>query len=707
MKTYETKKIRNLAIAGHAGSGKTTLSEAMLFKAGAINRKGTVEEHNTISDYYEFEHDRNCSILSTPMSMEYKDFKFNVIDTPGYDDYIGEMVTGVRASDVVIITLNATSMLEVGTENAWQFAEKMNKPVVFVMNKLDNEQVDFNKNVEELKERFGTSLAFVQYPGNHGAGFNIINDVLKGKTYTFNDNGDATESDITKDDNYNKFHSELMESVAETNEDLMNKYFDAGELTDEEMKNGLKTAIISRQIFPVLITSARSNAGIQTLFQFIMDYCPAPDEVPNETTVDGTDVKVDAKAPVSLFIYKMISEANLGEMYYFKVMSGTLKPGLDLINEQKNATERINQFFVINGKKRTEVDALYAGDWGAAVKLKSSQMNHTLHEKALAVAFEANKYPNPKVRTAISPKTKGEEEKMGMALNAIHNEDPTLLIEHSQELRQTILQAQGDLHLGAIKWRLQNRYKVDAEFLEPRVPYRETIQKQVRGSYRHKKQSGGAGQFAEVHMLIEPYTENAPNPTGITVRGKELIDLDWGGKLEYMNCIVGGVIDARFMPAILKGVMEKMQFGPLTGSYVRDIRVAIYDGKMHPVDSNEAAFKTASMNVFKDNFTQASPKLLEPIYNVSVRVPEDFVGDVMSDLPSRRGVILGVESEGRYQIINARMPLAELDKYAAGLRAMTQGKASYSSEYAEYQLVPPNVQQELIDAYKKQQQDEE
>lgn len=707
MKVYETKKIRNLALTGHAGSGKTTLAEALLFNSGAINRRGTVEEKNTVSDFYEYEQDRTCSVLATPMYAEWKDHKFNFIDTPGYDDYISETVAGIRVADVTVINLNANSMLEVGTENAWSFAEKMNKPVVFVINKMDGEQVNFENCVSELKDRFGTSLAFLQYPGNHGAGFNKINDVLRGISYEFAGQGDAKESPIEKDADYENYHGQLMEAIAETNDDLMNKYFDAGELTDDEIKGGLKDAIINRQIFPVLIASARGNIGTQTIMQFAIDYLPAPDEVMPEKSTEGNEIKLDPKAPVSLFIYKMLSEQNLGEMYFFKVMTGTLKPGLDLVNEQKNATERINQIFAVFGKKRTEVEALSAGDIGAAVKLKSSQISHTLHEKGLNVAYEPLKYPNPKVRIAIVPKTKGEEEKVGTALNAIHNEDPTVLIEHSQELRQAILQAQGDLHLGAIKYRLLNRYKVEAEYVEPRVPYRETIQKQVKGSYRHKKQSGGAGQFAEVHMLIEPWTEDLPNPAGLTVRGKEMIDLEWGGKLEYMNCIVGGVIDARFMPAILKGVMDKMQVGPLTGSYVRDIRVAIFDGKMHPVDSNEAAFKTASMNVFKDIFTQANPKLLEPIYNVYIKVPDEYMGDVMSDLPSRRGLIIGTETEGRYQIIKARMPLAELDKYAAGLRAMTQGKATYSSEYAEYQAVPPNVQQELIDAYKKQQQDEE
>ena len=707
MKVYETKQIRNLALLGHAGSGKTTLSESMLLEGGAITRRGTVEERNTISDYYEYEQERGCSVFSTPLFTEWKDYKFNILDTPGYDDYIGEMVSALRVADMGAIIINAHSGVEVGTENGWTQAEKNNKPVMFVLNKLDNDQVEFDNSAADLKERFGNSVVFVQYPANKGAGFNQIIDVLGKKSMQFSGMGEPKYSDAPADATFEKFRGELMEAIAETDEDLMNKYFDAGELTDEEMINGFKKAFINRQIFPVLVASSKLGVGVNSMMQFIVDYCPSPIEVLPAKTEDDKDIIADAKAPISLFVYKMLSEAHLGEMTFFRVMSGTLKPGVDLINEQKNATERFNQLFIVNGKKRVEIEALQAGDIGATVKLKSTHSSHTLHEKGKNISFPAISYPNPKIRIAITPKVKGEEEKVGLALNAIHLEDPTLIIKHSQELRQTIISAQGDLHLAAIKWRLLNRYKAEAEFIDPKVPYRETIQKQVKGSYRHKKQSGGSGQFAEVHMLIEPWYEDMPNPAGITVRGKEVIDLDWGGKLEYLNCIVGGVIDQRFMPAILKGVMEKMQFGPLTGSYVRDIRVAIYDGKMHPVDSNEAAFKTAAMNVFKDNFTQASPKLLEPIYNVEIKVPEDFVGDVMSDLPSRRGVILGIDSEGRYQIIKARMPLAELDKYATGLRAMTQGRATYSSEFSEYQAVPPNVQQELIDAYKKLNTDDE
>lgn len=701
MKVYSTKNLRNLVLMGHAGSGKTTFSESMLLLGGQITRRGTVEEKNTVSDNYEFEQERGCSILSSPMFIEWKDTKFNIIDTPGYDDYIGEMIAAIRVADTGVLFVNAQGGVEVGTENAWNAAKNENKPVLFVLNKLDNEHLDVDKSIADLKDYYGSTVAFVQYPENPGSGFNKIVDVLTGKAYEFAPDGSTKDSTIGDQAKFDQYRGELMEAIAETDEDLMTKYFDAGELTSEEMISGFKKAFINRQIFPVLSAAGKSGIGVGSLLQFVLDNCPSPDEAVPFKNVDGEAIEVSASAPISLFVYKLTSEARTGDMSYFRVVTGTMKTGVDLVNEQKNTVERFNQIFIINGKKRVEVDGLSAGDLGAAVKLKSAQISCTLHEKGSNAILPAIKYPNPKVRIAIVPKEKGEEEKVGMALNAMHNEDPTIIINHSQELRQTILNAQGDLHLTAIKWKLSNRYKVEVEFIAPRVPYRETIQKQVRGSYRHKKQSGGSGQFAEVHMLIEPWSEDMPNPSGVTVRGKELIDLDWGGKLEYMNCIVGGVIDARFMPAILKGVMEKMQVGPLTGSYVRDIRVAIYDGKMHPVDSNEAAFKTASMNVFKDNFTKASPKLLEPIYLVDIKVPEDYVGAVMSDLPSRRGVILGIDTEGRYQIVKSRMPLAELDKYATALRAMTQGSATYASEFAEYQTVPGDVQQKLVEAYQK------
>jgi elongation factor G len=523
--------------------------------------------------------------------------------------------------------------------------------------------------------------------------------------YQFSPDGKYEKSDIPDDlkSKAESYRSELVESIAETDEDLMNKYFEEGDLTLDDMKQNLVKAIASRQIFPIVCLCGKSNIGTKLFAELICNYFPSPLDAKPWTTVDEIEVPMDPTKQTSMFVYKLFSEAHLGDMTFFKIVSGTLKTGMDLVNDQKNQSERFNQIFVVNGKKREDVEYLSAGDLGAAVKLKSTQINHTLHEKNYNMVYEAIQFPKPIVRLAIVPKTKGEEEKVGMGLNSIAQEDLSLRLEHSQELRQMIVFGQGELQLTAAKWRLEHRFKVQTEFIEPRVPYRETIQKQVRGSYRHKKQSGGAGQFAEVHMMIEPYFEGVPDPKDLTIRGKDMHELDWGGKLEFINCIVGGAIDARFFPAILKGVMDKMQIGPLTGSYVRDIRVFIYDGKMHPVDSNEAAFKTAGMMAFKNNFVEAAPKILEPIYEVVVKVPEDFVGDVMSDLPTRRGVIQGIDSEGRYQTVKARMPLAELDKYASGLRSMTQAKATYSASFVEYQAVPPNVQQELIEAYKKSQ----
>ncbi len=708
MKVYETRSIRNLAVTGHAGTGKTSLIEAMLHFAGTINRMGTIEDNNTVSDFHELEHERHCTVFSSLMNIEYKDKKINIIDTPGYDDYIGEMIASMYVCDTALIVVNATNGIEVGTENGLHYAAKLNKPLFFAFNKLDNDQSKFDSVLDDLKNQYGNKVTAFQYPVNPGNNFNQIIDILSMKLLTFKNSSKPEISDIPVNElsKAESLRNELIESVAETDEELMSIYFEEGSLTHEQFTQGLRKAFISRNIFPVFCVSSKNQVGISSLIDFVYDYAPAPNELEIAIAEGSVKVACDTNSKVSLFIYKMFSDAKLGDMSYFKVKSGKLQSGLDLIIESKGSNERFGGLYVVNGKKREEVTELLAGDIGATVKLKNSRISDTLHEKGFNVKFDNIEYPTSKVRTAIVPKTRGEEEKVGIGLHALHTEDPTVNIIHSQELRQTIVFAQGELHLSAIKWRLENRYKVDTEFIEPRVPYRETIQKRVQGSYRHKKQSGGAGQFAEVHMMIEPWVEGMPDPEGLNVRGKETFDLEWGGKLVYVNCIVGGVIDQRFLPAILKGVMEKMQEGPLTGSYVRDIRVTIYDGKMHPVDSNEAAFKTAGMMVFKDNFTQASPKILEPIYNVEIKVPEEFVGDVMSDLPSRRGVILGIDSDGKYQKIKARMPLAELDKYSQGLRSMTQARATYSSEFDEYQAVPPNVQVELIETYKKTQQEE-
>ncbi|MFP4369823.1 MAG: elongation factor G [Candidatus Kapaibacterium sp.] len=707
MKVYEPKDIRNLALLGHAGSGKTIIAESILYNSGAVNRRGSIEDNNTVSDFNELEHEKGSSVFMTPLSCEWQNIKFNILDTPGYDDYAGEVAAAAHVADSAIIVINAQNGMEMGAELGFSYAEMEKRPIMFFVNKLDVEQANFDETVNEIKDQFGGSVTLLQYPLETGPNFNTVIDLILNKAIKFTD-GKAEKMDIpdSEKSKAEELRNEFIESVAETDEELMTKYFEEGELSEEDVKKGLRNAIINSQIYPVFCGSSKNNTGIESLMEFAKDVLPSPADMPAIKDENGNDINYNTGDKTALFVFKMQSDPKLGDMTFFKVYSGSVSASMDLIN-QRGSGERFGQIFSVMGKKRDEVDKMIAGDIGATVKLKNTHVGDTLHTKGFDIKIAPIPFPNPKVRTAIVPKTKGEEEKVGLALNALHEEDPTIIIEHSQELRQTIVYSQGELHLAAAKWRLKHRYKVEAEFIEPRVPYRETIQKGVESSYRHKKQSGGAGQFAEVHMHIEPYREGAPDPSQYNVKGRDLIDLDWGGKLEYINCIVGGVIDARFLPAILKGIMEKMNIGPLTGSYVRDIRVYIYDGKMHPVDSNEAAFKMAGSMAFKDAFTKADPKILEPIYNVKVKVPEEFVGDVMSDLPSRRGVIQGIETEGRYQIVNCKMPLAELDKYATALRSMTQARASYTSEYAEYVAVPGNVQQELMDKYKKEQEEEE
>lgn len=709
MKVYETKDIRNIALVGHAGSGKTTFSENLLFYSGAINRRGSVEENSTQSDFNEIEHERKCSVLSSLLFVEQNNKKINIIDTPGYDDFIGEMISALNIVETAFIFVNAQTGIEVGTESAWDYANKFKNSIVFVVNKLDIDQANFERTYQQLRDIFGRKVVALHIPISVDPNFNSFYNLLDMKIYEYTaTSSKASIKDIDAESIYKieSLHNEFLEMIAENDEVLMNKYLDTGTLEQSELYPALRKAIAERNIYPVICVSAKNNYGTDFFLDFVTDFIPAPNDIEGRITKSGNIQKVDPNSPASIFVFKLTSEAHLGDLTFFKVQTGKLTPGIDLVNEQKSQVERLNQLVFINGKKRIDIDQVFAGDISATVKLKNTQINHTLRDKSFSIEYAPIIFPNPRVRIAIAPKNKGEEEKVGTSLNNLHLEDPTLIVEHSPELRQIILYAQGEQHLAVAKWRLEHRYKVEAEYKEPRVPYRETIQKQVRGMYRHKKQTGGAGQFAEVHMMIESFVEEAPIPAEFTVRGREVYDLEWGGKLEFVNCIVGGVIDQRFMPAILKGVMEKMQEGPLTGSYVRDIRVVIYDGKMHPVDSNEAAFKTAGMMVFKENFVKADPKILEPIYNVEIKVPEEFVGDVMSDLPTRRGVILGIESEGRYQKIKARMPLAELDKYSTALRSMTQARATHTQEFAEYQVVPPQIQQKLIEEYRKRQQEE-
>lgn len=705
MKVYTTDKIKNVVLLGHSGSGKTTLAECMLFEAGKINRRGTVNDKNTVADYHEIEQERGNTIFSSLMHLPWKSTKINVIDTPGFDDFVSEVASSLKVADTGIMLLNAQNGVEVGTELIWDYSNQFKKPMIFAVNHLDQEKADFDTTVDQAKNRFGSGITVVQYPLNQGEGFNAIVDVLKMTMYEFPAEGGKPEKKPIPDSEKakaDKLHNELVESIAEHDEGLMEKYFDKGSLDEEEMAKGLHGAMANRDLFPLFCLSANNNMGSGRIMGFIHDIVPGPVDQPFKVKDKEENHPVDADATTSLFVFKTISEPHLGDMSFFKVTSGKLTLGTDLLNMANQGTERINQLYLMDGKKRTNVEELHAGDIGATVKLKNTHTNNTLSIKGSDIEFEPIKFPTPRIRTAIIAKTSGEEEKMAIALNKIHEEDPSLLIEQSKELKQTILSGQGELQLQIIKNKIEQNYNVEIDYIKPRIPYRETIRKTVKKDYRHKKQSGGSGQFGEVHMLVEPFTEGTPHPSDLNVRKEETIDLPWGGKLNFLWCIVGGAIDAKYSNAIMKGVMEKLENGPLTGSYVRDVRVAVYDGKMHAVDSNDMAFKLAATNAFKQAFVEASPQLLEPIYDIEVLVPEEIMGDVMGDLQTRRAVIMGMDADGHYQKIKAKVPLSELYKYSSTLRSLSQGRAKHNRAYAEYAPLTPDIQTQLIKDYKEQ-----
>ncbi|MFH1321357.1 MAG: elongation factor G [Bacteroidota bacterium] len=705
MKNYESQHIRNIAIIGHAGCGKTTLAETMLFEAGVISRMGNVEDGNTVSDYHEIEHERVNSIHNTLMYLDWKDSKINIIDTPGFDDFSGEALTALSVADTAIMLLNAQHGVEVQTDILWEYTKQLNKPVIFTINQVDQDNADIENTIEQLKNNFGRKVTTFQYPLDSGPGFDSIIDVLKMIMYKFPKGGGKPEKLPIPDEEKQKaeqLHTELIENVAEVQDSLMELYFEKGTLEEDEMKNGLQKALIQRDIFPVFCLSAKQNMGSGRLMGFINNIVPSPVDLPPLQLNDEQSLACDAKGDPCLFIYKTSTEQNLGEMLFFKVYSGEIKVGMDLVNENTKSTERFNQLYFINGKERTNTKIITSGDIGATVKLKNSNTNNTLHLKGKKIEIPPVKFPKPTIRTAVVSQKKGEEERLSIALHQIIEEDLSINVEQSQELKQTIIHAQGELQLNILKWRLENIFKLSIDYIKPRIPYRETISKSAKSSYRHKKQSGGAGQFAEVYMLIEPFKEDMPDPEGLNVRGRETVDLKWGGKLVFYNCIVGGAIDVRFLPSILKGVMEKMVDGPMTNSCVRDVRVSIYDGKMHPVDSNDMAFKIAGMRAFKDAFREAGPIILEPIYEVEVMVPDEMGGDVMSDLQTRRAVILGMDSGGQYQIIKAKVPLAELHSYSSTLRSISQGRAKHKEKYIEYAPVPFDIQQKLIEEQQKE-----
>lgn len=718
MKVYKTDEIKNIALIGSKGSGKTTLAESMLFECGVIKRRGTIAAGNTVSDYFPVEKEYGYSVFSTVFNAEFNGKKLNVIDCPGADDFVGNSYTALGVCDTGVIVIDSNYGVEVGTQNIFRTTGRLKKPVVFALNQIDGEKADYDNVIEQLREHFGPKVIQVQYPLECGPSFHSMIDVLLMKKYEWGpDGGVPTISEIPDDqlEKANELHNALVEAAAENDETLMDKYFEQGHLSEDEMREGIRKGMIERGIFPVFIVSAIKDMAVRRMMEFLGNVCPFVSDMPAPETVSGEEVAPDSNGPLSVFFFKTSVEPHIGEVSYFKVMSGTLKAGDDLDNVSRGGKERLAQIFTVCGQLRTPIDKLEAGDIGAAVKLKDVRTGNTLNEKGCDYQFDFIKYPAPKFVRAIKPQTESDAEKLMGILTRMHEEDPTWIIEQSKELKQTLVKGQGEFHLRTLKWRIENNEKLPIEFQEQKIPYRETITKAARADYRHKKQSGGSGQFGEVHLIIEPYTEGMPEPDTykfgnqefkLNVRDKQEIPLDWGGKLVVYNCIVGGAIDARFIPAIVKGLMDRMEQGPLTGSYARDVRVMIYDGKMHPVDSNEISFRLAGRNAFSQAFRNANPKILEPIYDVEVYTPGDTMGDVMSDLQGRRAIIMGMESDSGIEKLNAKVPLKEMSSYSTSLSSITGGRSSFTMQFASYELVPGDVQDKLLKEYAATQEDD-
>ncbi|WP_304487612.1 translation factor GTPase family protein [Duncaniella muris] len=719
MKVYQTNEIKNIALLGSKGSGKTTLAEAMLYECGVIKRRGTIEGKNTVSDSFPVEKEYGYSVFSTVFYAEFLGKKLNVIDCPGADDFVGNAITALNVTDTGVILINSQYGVEVGTQNIFRTTQSLKKPVIFALNQLDGDKADYENVMEQMREHFGNKIVAIQYPLQCGAGFNAMIDVLLMKKYSWGpDGGTPTIEEIPAEEmeRAKELHQALVEAAAENDETLMEKFFDQGHLSEDEMREGIRKGLIDCSIYPVFCVSAAKDMGVRRMMEFLGNVVPFVEDMPAPETVEGVEVKPDSNGPLSLYFFKTTVEPHIGEVSYFKVMSGTLTPGVDLENITRGSRERIAQIYCVCGNIKTQVDKLCAGDIGATVKLKDVRTGNTLDGKDCEYSFDFIRFPEPKYRRAIRPVTESDSEKLMGILTRMHEEDPTWVIEQSKELKQIILSGQGEFHLRTLKWRVENNDKLPIIFDEPRIPYRETITKAARADYRHKKQSGGAGQFGEVHLIIEPYTEGMPAPDTykfgnqeykMSVRDTQELPLSWGGKLVVHNCIVGGAIDARFIPAIVKGLMDRMEQGPLTGSYARDVRVCIYDGKMHPVDSNEISFRLAGRNAFSEAFRNANPKVLEPVYDVEVMVPGDVMGDVMSDLQGRRAIIMGMSSDNGFEKISARVPLKEMSSYSTALSSITGGRSAFTMKFASYELVPADVQEKLLKEYAEKSQSED
>ena len=718
MKVYQTNEIKNIALLGSSGSGKTTLVEAMLFESGVIKRRGTIAAKNTVSDYFPVEQEYGYSVFSTVFHVEWNNKKLNMIDCPGSDDFVGGTVTALNVTDTAIILLNGQYGVEVGTQNHFRYTEKLNKPVIFLVNQLDNDKCDYDNILEQLKEAYGSKVVPIQYPINTGPEFNSLIDVLLMKKYSWKPEGGAPIiEDIPAEemDKAMEWHKALVEAAAENDEELMEKFFEQDSLTEDEMRDGIRKGLAARGMFPVFCVCAGKDMGVRRLMEFLGNVVPFVSQMPKVTNTAGKEIAPDVNGPTSLYFFKTSVEPHIGEVSYFKVMSGKVHEGDDLLNADRGSKERMAQLYVVAGSNRVKVEELCAGDIGATVKLKDVKTGNTLNGKDCDNKFNFIKYPNSKYSRAIKPVNEADVEKMMSILNRMREEDPTWVIEQSKELKQTLVHGQGEFHLRTLKWRLENNEKLQVKYEEPKIPYRETITKAARADYRHKKQSGGAGQFGEVHLIVEPYKDGMPVPDTykfngqefkINVKGTEEVPLEWGGKLVFVNSIVGGSIDTRFLPAILKGIMSRMEQGPLTGSYARDVRVIVYDGKMHPVDSNEISFMLAGRNAFSEAFKNAGPKILEPIYDVEVFVPSDKMGDVMGDLQGRRAMIMGMNSEKGFEKLIAKVPLKEMSSYSTALSSLTGGRASFIMKFASYELVPSDVQDKLIKDFEAKQVEE-
>ena len=698
MKVYDDKHIKNVVFVGAHNSGKTTLAETMLFEAGLINRRGNVESRNTISDHHEIEHEKGNSVFATPLHTEWRNYKINIIDTPGLDDFIGEVISSIRVADTIVTVLNGQYGVEVGTEIIWNYIDRFRKPTLFVINQIDHPGLHFEESLKSIRTLVGNNAVQIQYPLPMD-GHQCIVDVLKMRMYKFAEEGGKPEKLEIPEDQKEKakyLHNELIEKAAENDEDLMERFFENNSLTEDEMRKGIKAGMINHELFPVFCISAINDMGSGRFMGFIDNVAPAAAELPSAQTIEGREIIPDKEAPTVLFVFKTVHQPNLGQVTFFKVKSGEVRINDKLLNSRTGEIETLNQLFIMDGKERISVSCLTVGDIGATLKLKATETNDTLSEPQHKVVLKPIQYPEARFQKAISAINNKDEEKLTEALKKIHSQDPTVIVSYAKESRQLIIACQGELHLAVVEWILYNIYGVEVSFQKPKIAFRETIQRSANANYRHKKQSGGSGQFAQVHMKIEPWYENIEEPSVFNIRGKEEVDLPWGGKLVFYNCITGGAIDQRYLPSIKKGILEVMEEGPLTGSYMRDIRVMVYDGKMHSVDSNDISFKIAGAHAFKEAFLNAKPKLLEPTMQLTVQVPEEMVGNVMTDLQSRRAIIQGIESKDNYQVLKCIAPEAELYAYATDLRSLTQGRATFKSRFSAYEPVPVKVQKELV-----------